>query len=76
MQEYLWTGYSTGAYSIEGIAAMSSMHVAMVVLFSSAGFHVRRIPGYAHLFSLVLVFASSVHLGWHYAVDGQMSILS
>jgi hypothetical protein len=74
VQDYLWTGYFTGEYPIEGIAAMPSMHVAMVVLFSIAGFHVHRFLGYAYLLFLTLILAGSVHLGWHYAVDGYVSI--
>lgn len=75
VQDYLWTGYLTNEYPIEGIAAMPSMHVAMAVLFSFAGFQIHRFLGYAYLSFLGLILVGSVHLGWHYAVDGYVSVL-
>jgi membrane-associated phospholipid phosphatase len=49
---------------------MPSMHVAMAALFAAAAFRLGRIWGWIATAYAVLVFVGSVHLGWHYAVDG------
>jgi hypothetical protein len=74
-QDYLWTGYVTGRYSTEGISAMPSMHVAMAALFCFSGFSTHRILGCAYGLFLLLILIGSVHLGWHYAIDGYVSIV-
>ncbi len=58
-----------------GISAMPSMHVALAFLFFLA---IRRVSKYAGwffgLFALVIQVAS-VHLAYHYAIDGYVSII-
>lgn len=53
-----------------GISAMPSMHVAMASLFAIGGF--QRSRGLGAIFSVyaVMIWIASVHLGWHYALDG------
>ena len=75
VQDYLWTGYTTGSYPIEGISAMPSLHVAMATLMWCAMRPVHRLAGLAYLVFLACILLGSVHLGWHYALDGYVSIL-
>jgi hypothetical protein len=58
---------------LNGISAMPSMHVAMSVLFALLGWHVSRWLGLALTVYALAIEVGSVHLGWHYAVDGYVS---
>lgn len=53
-----------------GISAMPSLHNAMAVLFACAAFHHGRRIGYLFAAYAVVIAVGSVHLGWHYAMDG------
>ena len=53
-----------------GISAMPSMHVAMASLFAIAGFRRSRFCGALFSAYAVTIWVASVHLGWHYALDG------
>lgn len=59
-----------------GISAMPSMHVAVVTLnalmLSSLKIRALQIAGWAYA---LFVLAGSVYLGWHYAIDGYVSIV-
>ena len=60
-----------------GISAMPSLHVAMAtlfVLFCRHRFNAIWPTVLASIF-LMLILVGSVHLGWHYAVDGIVSII-
>ncbi len=75
-QEYLWMLYETGRAGLGGgISAMPSLHVgvALLVFFLARKFTptaARIAGGY-----FVIVLVGSVHLGWHYAIDGYAAIL-
>ncbi len=80
-QDFLWSKYHAGAFAIgSGISAAPSLHIATSWLIArlcqaraSAGGS-RRIAVAAWIF-LGCILVASVHLGWHYAVDGYLGIL-
>jgi len=61
---------------LEGISAMPSMHVAMAVLFALLGWAVDRRLGLAFTLFAISIQIGSVHLGWHYAIDGYASAIA
>ena len=58
-----------------GISAMPSVHVATAVLFAFAGWSTNRVLGIVLTVYALLIQIGSVHLGWHYAVDGYFAAL-
>lgn len=58
-----------------GISAMPSVHNALATLFALVTFRLSRPLGWFFAaFALVIGFGS-VHLGWHYAIDGILGAL-
>lgn len=53
-----------------GISAMPSLHNAMAVLFSCVAYHTDRRLGRLFIAYAALIWIGSIHLGWHYGVDG------
>ena len=74
LQELLWQGYM-GDGEFYGISAMPSMHVALPMLYVLAGFRTSRWLGWTFVVYLLAILIGSVHLGWHYAIDGYVSIV-
>jgi hypothetical protein len=76
-QVRLWDAYETGTRLpfADGISAMPSLHVAIVVLYALLGWRTSHILGALLTFYSLIVLIGSVHLGWHYAVDGYLSII-
>jgi hypothetical protein len=73
-QQMLWDGYSLGKLNLgAGISAMPSMHVAMATLFALLGWQTSRRMGILLTAFLACIMIGSVHLGWHYALDGYVS---
>lgn len=58
-----------------GISAMPSMHVAIATLMALAAFRIRRWLGWVMVGYAAIIQIGSVHLGWHYALDGYLSVL-
>lgn len=56
-----------------GISAMPSMHVGMATLFALAMWRTSRIAGILAALFAVTIALASVHLGYHYAVDGYVA---
>ena len=76
VQDMLWDGYQSGGGGFgNGISAAPSMHVASTWLVArmlqTYGRRALTICGWG-FFAVILL--GSVHLGWHYAVDGYISI--
>lgn len=70
-QDILWRAHSQRVYGFAlGISAMPSMHNAIAVLYALSlgrAHRLLRIAGWGYA---ALIFVGSIHLGWHYAVDG------
>jgi hypothetical protein len=76
IQRGLWASYiGQNGTPFSGISAMPSLHVAMPVLFALAGWRFDRRLGMALATYAFAVLLGSVHLGWHYAIDGYASAL-
>jgi len=75
-QNYLWEHFVDSTVGLgSGISAMPSLHVSVAVLLVLIGWRVN--VGLGLFFSLhaLVIFIGSVHLGWHYAIDGYASII-
>jgi len=73
---YLYSGYGDAASTLgTGISAMPSMHVAIVVLNACFFWSLDRRLGIAGWFLVALILIGSVHFGWHYAIDGYLSLI-
>jgi len=76
VQNSLWHSYSTHSGSNAlSISAMPSMHVASSTLLALLGWRLNRAAGIALTVFAVLIQLGSVHLGWHYALDGYAGAL-
>lgn len=75
VQAELWSYYlePVGAEAGRGISAMPSLHVATSVLMVCLGWRVHRWAGIAYTAFAGIIMIGSVHLGWHYAIDGYVS---
>ena len=76
IQDVLWQTYlDPNAGVLHGISAMPSLHVAVALLYALLGFAVSRRLGLALGLFTVIILIGSVHLGWHYAIDGYAGML-
>jgi hypothetical protein len=76
VQELLLEWYHSKEYGLgRGITAMPSMHVSMAFLYFLAIRHVSRWAGRFFFVFFVVIWLGSVHLGYHYAVDGLISVI-
>ena len=76
MQKKLWDGYQLAAVTQgSGVSAMPSLHVATSVLFALLAWRTNKALGVLLTGFCCLIFIGSIHLGWHYAIDGYVSII-
>ena len=70
-QRGLWEAYSDNVILLfGGISAMPSVHVATAVLYALVGWRINRAFGTLLILYAIILQIGSVHLGWHYAIDG------
>jgi hypothetical protein len=75
-QNYLWQLYATNQPGLgSGISAFPSMHVATITLNVLFLREYSKLWGRIGIGYVVLTVASSIYLGWHYAVDGYVAII-
>lgn len=73
--EKLWQGYTGAAgVTVMGISAFPSMHLCMAALNTVYAFRFGRAWGWAMALFTAAMLVGSVHLGWHYLVDGLAGI--
>lgn len=76
MQQTLLDNYRNRHVSlVSGITAMPSMHVSIAWLMTLLGWRVGRGAGWLFSCYCLCIVMGSIHLGWHYAVDGYVSIV-
>lgn len=75
-QDILWKDYASGALDVgNGISAMPSLHVGGATLCALLGCRTNERLGIALGAYAVILMIGSVHLGWHYAIDGYVAVL-
>jgi membrane-associated phospholipid phosphatase len=72
----LWEAYQNHVWlPFGGISAMPSLHIAITVLLALVGWRINHYAGVLLTAYVVITQIGAVMLGWHYAVDGYVSIL-
>lgn len=75
-QDYLWSVYESGEFKAGcGISAMPSIHIALATLCTLCVFSISRVLGILFCILTFILLIGSVILGWHYAIDGYVSII-
>ena len=76
IQQFLWDSFTSGdLVTGAGISAMPSMHVVTSLLIALVCWRINRPLGAAMVVFLVVILIGSVHLGYHYAIDGYAAIV-
>ena len=74
IQEVLWSSFTKGIFMpLGGISAMPSMHVAIATLLALLYINLNKFFGIIMIIYALFIQIGSVHLGWHYAIDGYVS---
>lgn len=75
-QELLWKVYvGGGIIEGNGISAMPSMHVSIMTTCALGSWFINKAIGVFYIFLTAVFLIGSVYLGWHYAIDGYVSII-
>lgn len=75
ISDYLFTSYATRTEMLgTGISAMPSLHVALAFLNALFFARLGRLPRFFGWTYFGIVLFGSVYFGWHYALDGYVSI--
>lgn len=75
VQRYLWALYQNDIPGVgAGISAFPSVHVALITMNALFVAERSRPLGFLAFVYVAFIAASSVYLGWHYAIDGYISI--
>lgn len=76
LQAFLLRAYVSDKLEVgSGISAFPSMHLSMATLYALAAWRLDRRFGVVMSAFWLVIMAGSVHLGWHYAVDGYVASL-
>ena len=76
LQDMLWQSYATNDFGmVRGISAAPSMHIASTWIIARLAWDMGRTARIAGCAFLGFIFIGSIHLGWHYAIDGYMSVV-
>lgn len=74
-QAYLLRAHDANSIRFgSGISAMPSMHIVLVLIWAFAAWHIHKALGIIMTAYAALIWLGSVHLGWHYFVDGLVSL--
>lgn len=73
----LWAAHvNAQPIAAAGISAFPSLHLANATLFVLLASQISRFVAVLAIAFCAIILVLSVHLGWHYAVDGYFSILA
>ena len=76
LQDYLLRIHETDGVGFgSGISAMPSMHIVLVLIWMFAAWHIHKVIGLVMAAYTATIWIGSVHLGWHYFVDGLVSLV-
>jgi hypothetical protein len=76
-QQSLWFDYQRDIAGLgSGISAFPSLHVAMATLFALVARRIHPLLGAAYALFTMIIMVGSVHLAWHYAIDGYASVVA